>query len=136
MLFSHKQKQFLVYQSLKVIYKGFFDCCLVLYASEKSSRNHYVENRIRKFQLVHKLQRCFSSHYLFSCNDSLPSKINDLSYNYKVLPSSSLNSILKQRENIMQSYKLCFHCILCLFGEKAIFSMFICDVTTELMNIN
>ena len=50
---------------LKVIYKGFSSSCLVLYAREKSSRNHYVENRIRKFQLVHKLQRCFSSHHLF-----------------------------------------------------------------------
>ena len=52
---------------LKVIYNVvvFLNCCLVLYASEKSSRNHYVENRIRIFQLVHKLQRCFSSRFLF-----------------------------------------------------------------------
>ena len=56
----------------KVIYKGFLNSCIVLYASELSSSNHYAENRIRKFQLVHKLQRCFSSHYLFSCKDNLP----------------------------------------------------------------
>ena len=83
-------------------------------ASEASSMNHYAENRIRKFQLVHKLQRCFSSHYLFSLKDNLPWTINDFSLNYKVLPSSSFHSILKQRESIMQSYKLCFHLTLCV----------------------
>ena len=57
---------------LKGIYKGFLNSCIVLYASETSSSNHYVENRIRKFQLDHKLQRCFSSHFLFSCKDNLP----------------------------------------------------------------
>ena len=57
---------------LKVIYKGFFNSCIAMYAGEPSSSNHYVENRIRKFQLVHKLQRCFSSHCLFSCKDNLP----------------------------------------------------------------
>ena len=98
---------------LKVIYKGFLNSCIVLYASETYSSNHYVENRIRKFQLVHNLQRCFSSHYLFSCKDNLPGKINNLS---KVLPSRSFDSILKQREN--QSYKLCFHCTLWVFLVK------------------
>ena len=29
---------------LKVIYKGFLNSCIVLYASETSSSNHYVEN--------------------------------------------------------------------------------------------
>ena len=58
--------------NLKVIYKGFLNSFLVLYASEKSSRNRYVENCIRIFNLVHKLQRCFSIHYFFSCKDSLP----------------------------------------------------------------
>ena len=52
-------------EDLKVIYKGFLNSCIVSYASEASSSNNYVENRIRKFQLVHKLQQCFSSHYLF-----------------------------------------------------------------------
>ena len=51
--------------TLKVIYKGFLNSCLVLYASETASCKYYVENRIRKFQFVHKLQRCLSSHYLF-----------------------------------------------------------------------
>ena len=50
---------------LKVIYKGFLNSYLVLYASEKSSRNHYVENFIRINHLIHKLQRCFSSHLSF-----------------------------------------------------------------------
>ena len=62
--------------SNKILFKGhlqrIFISFLVLYASEKSSRNHYVENHLRKFQLVHKLQRCFSSHYLFSCKESPP----------------------------------------------------------------
>ena len=57
---------------LKVIYKGFLNSYVVLYACLTSSRNHYVGNRTRKFQLVHKLQRCFSSHSLFSWKDNLP----------------------------------------------------------------
>ena len=37
----------------------------------------------------------------------------------------------------MQSYKLCFHFTLCVVLVKIqYFSMFICDVTAELMNIN
>ena len=63
---------YFVVNHLKIIYKGFLNSCRVLCASETSSRNHYVENRIRKFQLVHKLQRCFSSDYHFACKDNLP----------------------------------------------------------------
>ena len=58
--------------TLKVIYKEFLNSYIVLYASLTSSMNHYVENRNGIFQLVHKLQRCFSSHSLFSCKDYLP----------------------------------------------------------------
>ena len=50
---------------LKVIYKGFLNSCIVLYASGTSSSNHYVENRIRKFQLVHKLQQCLAVTIFF-----------------------------------------------------------------------
>ena len=37
----------------------------------------------------------------------------------------------------MQFYKLCFHFTLCVVLVKIhFFSMFVCDVTAELMNIN
>ena len=49
-----------LFDTLKVIYKGFLNSYVVLYASLTSSRNHYVENRIRKFQLVHKLSSVYT----------------------------------------------------------------------------
>ena len=59
-------------EALKVIYTGFLSNLLVLYAGEKSSKSYYVEKRMRKFQLLHKLQQCYSSHYL------LPARIASL----------------------------------------------------------